>query len=346
MRRALPAKPNLEHLKSQAKDLLDAHRRGEPEALARIRDAVPAFAHKSDADIARASFALHDAQSAIAREYGFVSWAELRSKIAAGEAEQQTPVNLITGAPVPPEIEAELRAVSARLGEQRDEPTPPILPVVPLRNAVVFPGSLVPIDISRASSMQAIEAAQRHQPAFIAVFAQRAIDIEQPTSDDLHTRGTLCVAHLLSPSAAPPAQAAPAAPGEPARPRLASMILEGVRWIGLDGFEQTEPYFVARVTDLSDDSGDAAEIAALDRQLRELAHRFADTMGGIAAQVHAMIDNAKGAGELANLVVAHVPIPVSEKAAFAAETQLSRKLDRAIAVIGPALAQVLAARPG
>jgi hypothetical protein len=43
----LPPKPILEHLKSQAKDLLDAHRRGEPEAFARIRAAVPAFAHKS-----------------------------------------------------------------------------------------------------------------------------------------------------------------------------------------------------------------------------------------------------------------------------------------------------------
>jgi hypothetical protein len=66
--RQLPSKPNLEHLKSQAKDLLDAHRRGEPEAFSRIRAAVPAFAHMSDEALARAPFALHDAQSAIARE--------------------------------------------------------------------------------------------------------------------------------------------------------------------------------------------------------------------------------------------------------------------------------------
>src|SRR4051812_25344482 len=83
MRRELPPKPNLEHLKSQAKDLLDAHRRGEPEAMSRIRAAVPAFASKSNADIARMPFALHDAQSAIAREYGFASWAELRTKVTA-----------------------------------------------------------------------------------------------------------------------------------------------------------------------------------------------------------------------------------------------------------------------
>src|SRR5215468_9892895 len=91
MSRQLPAKPHLDHLKAQAKDLLDAHRRGEPEAFERIRASVPAFARMSDEELARATFALHDAQSAIAREYGFPSWAELRDKVAALNAAPPAP---------------------------------------------------------------------------------------------------------------------------------------------------------------------------------------------------------------------------------------------------------------
>ena len=70
MRRELPTQPHIDHLKKQAKDLLEAHERGDAEALARIRAAVPAFAGMGDEELARAPFALHDAQSAIAREYG------------------------------------------------------------------------------------------------------------------------------------------------------------------------------------------------------------------------------------------------------------------------------------
>src|SRR3954467_8056096 len=83
MSRELPARPHLDHLKAQAKDLLDAHQRGEPAAFERIRASVPAFARMSDDELARATFALHDAQSASAREYGFASWAELRDKVPA-----------------------------------------------------------------------------------------------------------------------------------------------------------------------------------------------------------------------------------------------------------------------
>src|SRR5262245_5136318 len=159
MPRELPARPNLEHLKSQAKDLLDAHKRGEREAFTRIRAAVPAFAHKSNDEIARMPFALHDAQSAIAREYGFASWAELRTKIGAG-GEADLPAAIASGDPgaapqLPPELEAALREAQALRGTKTDAPTPAAVPMIPLRNWVVFPGTMIPIDITRPSSLLA-----------------------------------------------------------------------------------------------------------------------------------------------------------------------------------------------
>src|ERR1700704_5744342 len=109
MSRQLPARPHLDHLKAQAKDLLDAHRRGEPEALERIRASVPAFARMSNDELTRAGFALHDAQSAIAREYGFTSWAELRDKVAALSAPPPPP-------PSPAAIAEQSAKAAAALG--------------------------------------------------------------------------------------------------------------------------------------------------------------------------------------------------------------------------------------
>jgi ankyrin repeat protein len=76
----LPPRPSLDQLKRQAKDLLRLARQHSPTALARFR-ALPAYAAAPDAGIAAAKFALHDAQSVIAREHGFVSWNALRERV-------------------------------------------------------------------------------------------------------------------------------------------------------------------------------------------------------------------------------------------------------------------------
>src|SRR5262249_12038343 len=78
--RQVPERPNLEQLKQQAKDLLGSARTDDAAALRRFR-ILPAFARASEADLARATPALHDAQSVIAREYGFDSWNALREQV-------------------------------------------------------------------------------------------------------------------------------------------------------------------------------------------------------------------------------------------------------------------------
>jgi hypothetical protein len=81
--RPLPDRSNLDHLKKQAKDLIRLYRSRDPEAIARFRDALPAAAGRSDDAIASLELGLHDAQSCVARDYGFASWADLKSYVEA-----------------------------------------------------------------------------------------------------------------------------------------------------------------------------------------------------------------------------------------------------------------------
>lgn len=339
MSRPLPARPHLAHLKAQAKDLLDAHQRSEPAAFERIRAAVPAFARMSDEELARAAFALHDAQSAIAREYGFASWAELRDKVAALSAaplsreaviaEQSAQAAAALG--LPPEAAAEIAAAAAQAESIKAAPTPATVPMLPLRNAVAFPGATIPIDVTRATSLRAIETAVASEHRFVAIFAQRARDTEQPTQDDLHTKGCLCVVLYLHRGDA----------GRPSR-----MLIQGVRWITLDAIEHTEPYYAARVSDAGGvDRGDDQEIAALDRRLRDTARRFAHTLPANREQVLAFIDKTQDIGQIADAAMAHTSSGVSESAAYTTETQLARRLERAIAALEAALARGGAAAP-
>ncbi|MEM6739865.1 MAG: ankyrin repeat domain-containing protein [Pseudomonadota bacterium] len=77
----LPENPDINQLKRQAKELLAAARAAEPEALSRFAAALPALKGQIPDARAVAALRLHDAQSCIAREYGFASWAALRSHV-------------------------------------------------------------------------------------------------------------------------------------------------------------------------------------------------------------------------------------------------------------------------
>ena len=79
----LPEKPNLEHLKHQAKDLMRAHAARDAQALQRIREFHPRFSRQPDDAIAAAPFALADAQLTLAREHGFASWPRLKRRVEA-----------------------------------------------------------------------------------------------------------------------------------------------------------------------------------------------------------------------------------------------------------------------
>ena len=77
MAKSLPARPNLDHLRRQAKALLSALQAGDGEAVAAIRDHLPAAKGLTDEQIRRAGFRLADAQSAVARKTGFAGWPQL-----------------------------------------------------------------------------------------------------------------------------------------------------------------------------------------------------------------------------------------------------------------------------
>ncbi len=79
--RALPENPNLQHLKYQAKDLLKGHDAHNAAVAQRIREFHPRWAKATDPAIFAGKLTLSDAQLAIAREYGYPSWAKLKRRV-------------------------------------------------------------------------------------------------------------------------------------------------------------------------------------------------------------------------------------------------------------------------
>ncbi len=85
----LPSRPSLEQLKKQAKDLLKAHRAGD--ASFRLLRNLHRFTDSTDADILAAKLTLAEVQFALAIDYGFTSWSELKSHVTDRQAQAPEP---------------------------------------------------------------------------------------------------------------------------------------------------------------------------------------------------------------------------------------------------------------
>ena len=89
----------------------------------------------------------------------------------------------------------DLKSEDVSTGE-RPPSIPPELPILPLRDTVLFPNSFMPLAVARESSVRLIDDAIANGK-LIAVFTQRDASIEEPTQEDLYTVGTATHIHKM-----------------------------------------------------------------------------------------------------------------------------------------------------
>jgi Lon protease-like protein len=313
MQKKLPERPSLEHLKSQAKDLLAAFRRKDASAAQRFHDALPAARARCLDEIATQELALHDAQSVIAREYGFESWSSLREHV---ESAQRSPsletLRALMSSPLPQEVESSLQQAASLASAPLS--LPPTLPAVPLRNAVLSVGSVAPLSIGRPSSIAAVHAAQAAS-GLLAVFSQKAEASEAPQAADLHPVG--CAARLNSVL--------------DLRERGRWIVLVALEWITLERIESNTPYLVAQISRFGIDEGEPARVQALDVALRERVLSLAARLPR-AQPLLRRIQNMS-ARELADATIANLSCSVDEKARYASEPSLVTRLEYVLSLV-------------
>jgi Lon protease-like protein len=297
--RALPAKPSLEHLKAQAKDLLAAAKRGDADALARFPRAS-------------ATLALHDAQSVLAREYGFPSWRALREHVLAqsDEANVKALYERHLTIPLPPEVLSAvlmgLVPISRGEGGQRALDIPSELPLLPLRNALLVPGAVAPLDIGRASTLAAIESSKE---GLIGVFAQRDPSVNDPVETDLHPVG--CVARITKSTPKPDGNGI-------------WLVVHGVAWVTLDSFADGR----ATIAPFEIEEDSTKGIEELRTRLSTAAQKLPDP-APIRERIARMAPR-----ELSDAAVANAVCSVEAKAEYACERRLSVRIGRALALLG------------
>jgi ATP-dependent Lon protease len=131
-----------------------------------------------------------------------------------------------------------------------------VLPVLPLKNTVLFPHLFMPLAVGRPNSIAAVEAVLATEEKSFVVAAQRDGNNEQPGMDDLYGVGTRAVIKKM-------------ARGE----GVIELIVQGVERVTLLKAEQTEPFLKMRVCPLPEPQDSGMEVEALYRTVVELASR-------------------------------------------------------------------------
>ncbi len=121
--------------------------------------------------------------------------------------------------------------------QMNTEQIPDSLPVLPLRNTVLFPGVVVPITVGRDKSIKLIRETYNNGDKTIAVVAQKDVKVEEPNFDDLHKTGTQ--AFILKLLTMPDGST--------------TAIIQGKRRIKLEQMVSSEPYFTSTVSPILED---------------------------------------------------------------------------------------------
>ncbi|HVH47802.1 MAG TPA: endopeptidase La [Labilithrix sp.] len=172
------------------------------------------------------------------------------------------------------------------------------LPVLPIRNAVLFPGAVAPFDVGREKSVALVEDVDNFPAPVIAIFAQKDPATDDPGADDLHQVG--CAARVL--------KALKHSSGN------YSLILQGLTRIKLEDVSQNAPYLKAKVKRLDETGVEDDEAEALSMSLRDIAKQVIQLMPELPREAGSLIDSIQAPGALADLVAANLDAPVEEKA--------------------------------
>ncbi len=172
------------------------------------------------------------------------------------------------------------------------------LPILPIRNAVLFPGAVAPFDVGREKSVALVEDVENLTSSVIAIFAQRDPSTDDPGQDDLYPVG--CAARVL--------KALKHSSGN------YSLILQGLTRIRLDRVLTDRPYLKARIEKIVEPVTEDVEADALALSLRDIAKQLIQLMPELPREAGSLIDSIQAPGALADLVAANLDAPVEEKA--------------------------------
>jgi len=197
------------------------------------------------------------------------------------------------------------------------EDIPQVLPILPLRNSVFFPGGVLPLAVGRQKTIALIKDAVRDEQ-FIGVVTQKKAEEEDPKAADLYVTGTVAkIVKLLK-------------MGE----ENYSLVVQGLARFRLVDLVQEAPYLKARIEPLEDKTSiENLEIEALGINLKKLAREVIELMPELPSAASELVESINHPGHLADLIAANIDVPLEEKQAVLETVEIKARMNLVLEVL-------------
>jgi ATP-dependent Lon protease len=201
--------------------------------------------------------------------------------------------------------------------EQSDALTfPATLPVLPLKDTVVFPESMTPLAIGQDRSVKLIEDVASGDRV-LALVTVRNEEADPPGWDDLHDVGTAAVVHKMI-----------RVPDGTLR-----ILVQGLRRIRLERRVQADPYLVGEFTEVPDVVEESREVEALTRNVQGLFARIIGLVPYLPEELQIAAANVDDPGALCNLVASTLRLKTDEKQALLEEADVHARLHAVASIL-------------
>ncbi len=212
------------------------------------------------------------------------------------------------------EIEAEADLIPLMTSEDEEalnkEALPESIPILPLKNTVLFPGVVIPITASRDKSIELIKDANKGDKV-IGVVAQKDKSTENPELKDIYDLGT--VAQILRVLKMPDGNT--------------TVIIQGKKRFQIEEIISDKPYFKAKIKPVNDISLDSSnkEFTAVVDSIRDLALQIIQENPNIPSEASFAIKNINSNSFLINFVSSNMNLSVSDKQEILSLTSLNER---------------------
>ena len=191
-------------------------------------------------------------------------------------------------------------------------PADPItLPLLPLRDVVVFPHMVIPLFVGRPKSIKALEAAMENGRQIMLV-AQKAAGKDEPKADDMFDIG--CVSSILQMLKLPDG--------------TVKVLVEGMQRATTVRIDDNGEHFVAEVTPIVPEQGPSPEVEALRRAVTQQFDQYVKLNKKIPPEILTSIAGIDDAGRLADTIAAHLPLKLEHKQQILDLSSVNARLEK------------------
>src|SRR5690349_17302522 len=190
------------------------------------------------------------------------------------------------------------------------------LPLLPLRDVVVFPHMVIPLFVGRPKSIKALESAMEAGKSILLV-AQKSAAKDEPSADDMYVTGT--VANILQMLKLPDG--------------TVKVLVEGVQRARIAGIADLKTHYTAEANPIPLDGEDSTELEAMRRAMISQFDQYVKLNKKIPPEILTSLAGIDEPGRLADTIAAHLPLKLEQKQEVLEMFDVKRRLEHLLALM-------------